>query len=260
MKNNDLMPREKMMKNGSRSLSDTELLAILLSTGTKEKNVFELSEELLEKADHKLSNLCEFGVQILNGVTGIKTAKSTKLLAAFEIARRVEIEKTKKEMECFNNPSVAGKYLVNTIGNLDTEHFCVLILNTKNNPVNKLTKSLSKKDSLCSDEERLFNIKDDYEKFYGLVDDELVFMGTLDSIYVSPREVFRKSIKLNASSIIIAHNHPSESVNPSPQDLKTTSVLIKAGKILGIKVLDHFVVSKYDYYSLRENGDLANEW
>jgi len=206
-------PREKMEKYGPDKLSDAELLAILLRTGTKDLNVLKLSQKILEKfGNEKFVNL---SIENLKTVHGIGSAKACEILSCFELGRRML--KGKKTSILLSPKDVWER--MEDIRGSKKEHFIVFYLDSRNQEIHK----------------------------------EIVSVGTLNESLVHPREVFESAIKNNAASIIIAHNHPSGDLEPSQADIEITKKLIHAGKILDIKIVDHIIVTLNGYNSLKIN-------
>ena len=210
------MPREKMMEKGVECLRDYELMAILLRTGVAGKNVLEVSKEILRKFPTK--KLLTLDLKSLSKIKGIGTGKACLLLAAFELTKRV------LEVEDNNLPVISSaKEAVAQLQELRTakkEHFVVLYLNARNQLICK----------------------------------EIISVGTLNANLVHPREVFKPGIDYLAASIIIAHNHPSGGAEPSDNDLTTTNRLKEAGKIMGIELIDHIIITKNSFFSLKERN------
>ena len=208
------MPREKMLEKGVECLRDYELMAILLRTGLKGKNVLEISKEILKKFPTK--KLLALDLENLSKVKGIGTGKACLLLSAFELTKRA------LEVEDNNLPVISSaKDAVAQLQELRTakkENFVVLYLNARNQLICK----------------------------------EIISVGTLNANLVHPREVFKPAIDNFAASIIIAHNHPSGGAEPSDNDLSTTNRLKEAGKIMGIELLDHIIITKTSFFSLKE--------
>lgn len=208
------MPREKMMEKGVECLRDYELMAILLRTGVAGKNVLEVSRDILKKFPTK--KLLTLDLKSLSKIKGIGTGKACLLLAAFELTKRA------LEVEDNNLPVISSsKEAVAQLQELRTakkEHFVVLYLNARNQLICK----------------------------------EIISVGTLNANLVHPREVFKPGIDYLAASIIIAHNHPSGGAEPSDNDLTTTNRLKEAGKIMGIEVIDHIILTKNSFFSLKE--------
>lgn len=215
-------PRERLVKLGASSLSNVELLAIILNSGTKNKSVKELSEYLLTKIgpitifkNIKFSSLIE--------IPGIKSAKAASLLAAIELGKRVFLTDLDLPKEKYNAPKIIyeqSKYLFN---DMKQELFVCFYLNNKNQLLGK----------------------------------EVLFVGTVNKSLVHPREIFKNAYLYSASSIVCVHNHPSGDLTPSKEDLELTNTLIKIGELQKIPILDHLIVSNVGYYSiiLKEYGN-----
>jgi len=210
-------PRERLMKNGVSALSDAELLAIIMKTGTYRENVIDMSNRLISK--YGASKLSSCSMKELQEIRGIGQAKACQILSLFEFARRHSNTVSSK------NPVKSAKDVFDIlrpkIAYLEKEHFAVLMLDTKNRPIKE----------------------------------EIVSIGTLNASIVHPREIFRSAIKEGANSVIIAHNHPSGDPKPSVADRKITEDLINAGDVLNIKVLDHVIIGKDGYWSFNEETD-----
>ena len=204
-------PREKLIKYGVEYLSDSELLCILLRTGNKNKSVNELSSEILKKFNG-FNNMSELSFSDLIKIEGIKESKATILLAAFEIGKRLG---KKKDKISFKNSTEIYEYYKNDFKNEKQEKFYALLFDNKMNLIIK----------------------------------KEIFKGTIDKVDAHPREVFKEAIKESASFIIIMHNHPSGDTTPSEEDKRITSQFASAGEIIGIKVLDHIIISAEQCYS-----------
>ena len=205
-------PREKMIEKGAENLRDSELMAILLRTGVKGKNVLKISEEILNKFPKK--KLLSLDFKKLSKIKGIGAGKACLLLSAFELTKRA------LEVEDNNLPTInSAKDAVAQLQELRTakkEHFVVLYLNARNQLIYK----------------------------------ETISIGTLNASLVHPREVFKPAIEHLAASIIIAHNHPSGGCEPSEADIMLTGRLKDAGQLLGIEIIDHVIVSKDNYITI----------
>lgn len=214
---NEMRPRERMASSGAHQLSDVELLAILLSTGNKETNVLELASNLL-KAHKGITGLRDLSLSELTQQKGIGVAKATTVLAALELGKRVH-NSTAAYRAVIENSSDAGILLESRLRHLDREHFCILLLSSSKTVI-------------------------------GI---ETISIGTLNHSLVHPREVFKQAIRHSASTIVLAHNHPSGNCFPSKEDIAVTERLVEAGKIIGIDVIDHIIVGEDSYYSFHEN-------
>lgn len=207
-------PRERLIINGSRSLSNIELLAILLQTGTKTQSVLELSAKVLQKID-TIYNLNKVTVAELTQIKGIKNAKATTIIAAIELGRRLENKqidnhKLVDHLDVFNLMNPIMKHL-------SQEHLYVILLNTKG----------------------------------VVIDKKCVYIGSINQTIVHPREIFNEAIKQMAFAIIIVHNHPTGDSKASEADFKTTEELIKAAAIIGILIADHIIIGNNEYYSIK---------
>lgn len=217
----DSRPREKLLEKGPQALSDAELIAILLRTGSKELNVIDLATLLIKEKDG-LANLAAASVESILKIAkgkGIGKDKAATLLAAFEISRRIKASDRLKTSYSITSPELISKFIAQT-RDLMKEAFFVVCLNS----ANKVIKT------------------------------EKISEGSLDASIVHPREVFKVAIESSAKSIILVHNHPSGSLQPSNEDINVTRKLIEAGKILEIKVLDHIIIAGESYFSFFEMG------
>ena len=207
-------PREKLIAKGAENLKDSELLAILLRTGKTGKNVIEIASQILSKYSKK--RLLQMSYDDLSKISGIDSAKATTLLAAFELSKRA-LEVNDTNLPVINTAKDAVAQL-SDMHDLKKEHFVVLYLNAKNQLVHK----------------------------------ETISMGTLNANLVHPREVFEPALKYSAAQIIAAHNHPSGDPKPSEDDMELTKRLVEAGKMMGIEIMDHVIVSKNSHFSFKE--------
>ncbi|MEG0826400.1 MAG: DNA repair protein RadC, partial [Bacilli bacterium] len=205
-------PRERLINNGSTSLSNEELLAIILKTGTKKQSVKELANSILSKLNN-ISNLKTMNYEQLNSIAGIGPSKATTILALIELTKRISnpietINNTK-----FNNAKIVFEYYKDKIGDKFQEYFYCLYLNNK-----KI-----------------------------IIRDKLLYIGTINQTLIHPRDIFKEAYNLSASAIICIHNHPSGNPSPSKEDLEMTNNLINIGQLMGIKIADHIVISKNSY-------------
>ena len=211
-------PREKLIKLGHNSLSEKELLAIIISTGTDKKNAIELAEEILHTFSEEA--LLEIEVEELSKINGIKEAKASKIVASLQLGKRIKENILNKEKYQINSNEDAYEFIKDTISLKDREYFYTILLNNKNEVISKA----------------------------------LISIGDLSSSIVNPREVFKPAIKKSAKSMILAHNHPSGNPSPSKADLLITHRLIDAGDILDINVLDHIIIGHGTYVSLKKDN------
>lgn len=214
-------PRERLKKVGRENLTDKELVAIILKTGTKEKNVEEVSLELLKK--YCLIKFKELTINEITSIKGIGEVKAIELLAAIELGKRIYLRDSKKlkKIECAKKIWEDARYLMN---DLKQEHFYCYYFNNKQE----------------------------------LIKRKLIFIGTINSSITHPREIFKEAYLLSASTIVCLHNHPSNDTTPSQADIKFTNELVKIGKIQKIPVIDHIIVGEDNYYSFYEHQDILN--
>ena len=219
----DERPREKLIAYGADALSNAELLAVLLHTGTREQSVLHLAESVLGKFKERgIASIVHTSVADLAGIHGIGPSKAASILAAVELGRRLA-KKAAEKVQIVHGPEDAAHYVMPHLRYEQKEHFAVLLLNTKNH-------------------------------ILGLLD---VSIGSLSASVVHPREVFAMAIRYAAASMILVHNHPSGDPNPSREDLAITDRLVKAGRILDIPVLDHIILGDNRFLSLKEKGMIS---
>ncbi len=216
----DDKPREKLAKWGADKLSDSELLAILISTGSRGKSAIELAKELLKSAENDVNTLAKFGISDIKNVKGLGDAKAITILAALELSKR-RSKKNQKEI-ILGSISEAVEYVRPYLIDRQQEHFYSILLN-KRNKVIKLHE---------------------------------VSKGGISTVTVDPRIILKEAINLHASSIIIAHNHPSGSLKPSRADDKLTKRMNKAAQLMQIRLLDHIIISDKGYFSYLESSDV----
>jgi len=207
-------PREKLVARGSQALSDAELLAVLIHTGTQGKSAIEVAATILKEAG---PDLARWQVADKMRVEGVGQAKACQILAALELARR----HFQRGPHRIAKPEDALPY-IRHIADKKQEYFVCLSLSGA----------------------------------HEVIESRIVTVGLLTSSQIHPREVFADAIADRAAAVILAHNHPSGNRDPSPEDLALTRQLVEAGKILGIEVLDHLVVTKRGHTSLKEAGHI----
>lgn len=216
----DERPRERFIKHGPESLSNQELLAILLRTGTKAESVLQLAQRLIKEFEG-LRMLKDATLEELTQIKGIGEAKAIQILAAVELGRRIN-NLTNEERYSIRSPEDGANYVMEEMRFLNQEHFVCLYLNTKNQVIHKQT----------------------------------VFIGSLNASIVHPREVFREAFRRSAASIICIHNHPSGDPTPSREDIEVTRRLKECGRMIGIEILDHIIIGDKRFVSLKEKGYL----
>ncbi|KNF09462.1 hypothetical protein CLPU_3c02410 [Gottschalkia purinilytica] len=214
-------PREKLYKYGVKSLSNPELLSIIIRTGSKEYSAIELSNRLLSIDKQGISFLSDSSIEEITKVKGIGKCKAAQILAAIELGKRVLISSSIDQKK-ITSPLDVVNFLITDMQHLKKEYFKVIMLDTKN-------------------------------KIIGIDD---VSVGSLNSSIVHPREVFKEAVKRSSASMILTHNHPSGDPSPSKEDINVTKRLLECGQILGISILDHIVIGKNTYFSFREENIL----
>ncbi|TNF55967.1 JAB domain-containing protein [bacterium] len=214
-------PRERLLRFGADDLSTTQLLAIILRTGGKNKSALELSRELITKFK-SLREIEDASIAEFSDIHGMGSAKIAQLKSAFELGKRLIMDgKGEKTQEpSFKNSSQVYEYYMPKLSGLKKEKFLCSLLDSKN---------------------RVFK-------------ETVVSEGTLTSSLVHPREVFRYAIKEAAASVIFVHNHPSGDPTPSVDDINITKRLVETGRIIGIHVLDHVIIGDGRYVSIVEEG------
>ena len=211
-------PRERLINKGVEYLSNEDLLAILLKTGTKDYSVKVLASNILKQIEN-INNLKDINLESLIKIKGIGKAKACELLAAIELGKRLNQKiDNLNQLKVYSSSSIYD-YYKDKVGDKLQEYFYCVYLDTKNH----------------------------------IIKDKLLFIGTINESLIHPREIFKEAYLLSASSIICIHNHPSGNVNPSNNDIIMTKQLIEVGKILGIKVLDHIIISRDNYFSFNDN-------
>ncbi|NLA11311.1 MAG: DNA repair protein RadC [Firmicutes bacterium] len=211
-------PREKMKALGAEALSNAELLAILLRTGSDRESALQLAVRLLSQSGG-LRNLPGLSLEDMQEIRGVGPAKAAQLKAALEIGRRLATMPP-DQAESITSPQRAAALVMEELRYKKKEHFVILLLNTKNH----------------------------------LLSREEISVGSLSASIVHPREIFKIPLRKSAASIILVHNHPSGDPSPSQEDLEVTRRLVEAGNLLGIAVRDHLVIGDGCYFSFKEKG------
>ena len=214
------MPREKALSYGISSLNNSELIALVVKTGNKDKNVLELADEILDTANG-FPNLMSLSYEELISIKGIKKAKALELMAILEIAKRLTRIETISEPQ-LNEPKKVVEWLRANLGYSPQEEFFAVYLNGKG----------------------------------GIIKSEVLYKGNKNSASVGVDEILRKAILLKASSLLVAHNHPSDNVSPSDADIQVTRKLSSSGRMMGIPLLDHIIIGKTGYFSFKNHNML----
>ena len=218
---NNERPRERLIRFGPSSLSDAELLSIILKTGTFDKSVKELSLEIL-KEYKDINDLKDTSIEKLKNVKGIGVVKAITLIASIELGRRIFLNNNVKNNIKLNNPKDIWLITKDLFYGKKQEYFYCLYFNNKQE----------------------------------LIERKLLFMGTINKSVAHPREIFKEAYLCSASNIVCIHNHPSGDVKPSIEDISFTRNLMEIGRIQSIPVVDHIIVSDDSFYSFRENKDI----
>ncbi len=211
-------PRERLIASGASSLGSAELLAIILRTGSGSENVLQLAQRLLATF-RGLPGLAQATLTELQTVPGIGPAKAVEIKAALELGRRL-LAAAPEERPHIKTPADAANIVMADMAFLEQEHVRVLLLDTRQRLI-----------KICT-----------------------ITIGSINTTAFRVAELFREAIRENAAGVVVFHNHPSGDPNPSKQDYDVTDELIKSGKLLGISVLDHIVIGRNRYVSLKESG------
>jgi DNA repair protein RadC len=215
----DDRPREKLQMKGKRALSNAELIAILIGTGTRELTALELSKRLLKRSGGKLKELSRLSVADLTRNKGIGQAKAVTLIAALELANRSGSEEilNRKKVSCSRDVFAFFKPLLQ---DSSYEEFWILLLNRGNRIIN----------SIC------------------------ISQGGLSGTVADPKKIFKTALEQYAASVVLCHNHPSGNIKPSESDIRLTQKLKKAGSFLDLPVIDHIIIGDDSYFSFADEG------
>lgn len=217
-------PREKMLSLGPSVVSNAELLAILIGTGTRNQSALELAALTLSSEEDGLGHLAGCTPEEICRISGMGLAKACRIIAAFELGKRLATRPKSKKI-LVNNPDAIANLFMEEMRYYKKEFFKVLLLNSKGE----------------------------------IISIEKASVGDLSSAIVHPREVFQAAIRRSASAVVFVHNHPSGNPEPSREDEEITCRLVEAGKILGIQVLDHIVIGDGVYISFRQRNLIFTE-
>lgn len=214
-------PREKLLSKGVANLSNSELLSILLRTGTQKRSALQLGQDLVNSFDDDFTEIANITIEELCNFSGIGASKACQILSAIELGKRVQSSELNRRIK-ISGPSEVVNYFRAQLSDLKVEKFISVLLNTKNEIINW----------------------------------EVVSIGSLNASIVHPREVYNRAIKRSAASILVVHNHPSGHVKPSKEDIHVTKRLYDAGHLIGIPLVDHIIIGKSGYYSFKEENQL----
>lgn len=214
----DERPRERLMKNGAESLSNAELLAILLRAGTRKMNVVDLARSLLNSSEGSVGGIAAMSMDRLLKLEGVGPAKAATLAAAFELGRRCAGEKMTSKRKAVSSPGAVFNLMIPHLKNLTHEECWVLFLNRANHLISK----------------------------------EKMSQGGLESTLIDIKSIIGKALEKKASGVILVHNHPSGNPMPGTSDITQTRLLKKGLETCDISLLDHVVVAESSYYSFAD--------
>lgn len=217
----DELPYDKFIRLGADSLSDAELLAIMLRTGTKTKTPVDLGRDILNLFGNQwgLLGLHHFSLREIMKIKGVGEVKAVQLLCIAEISKRISHRKAELELN-FQDPQTIAAYYMEQLRHSEKEKFVLILLNSRNQ----------------------------------LIHDEVLSIGTVNATLVSPREIFIEALKIEASNIIILHNHPSGDPTPSRQDLLITNKIKEVSGLVEIPLIDHIIIGDNQYFSFKQKG------
>ncbi len=215
----DERPREKMLQKGSAALTDAELLAILIQNGTKQKSALDLAREILQLVNNDLEKLGRLSIKELQQVKGIGQAKAITLMAAMELGRRRQLTQSPEKI-VINNSKAAAQIFNPLLRDLNHEALAIIYLNNAGK----------------------------------ILHQEILSFGGITNTIVDIKLILKNALLHLASNIIVAHNHPSGTLNPSNADIDITQKLKEAAKAVDIKLYDHIIIAGNDFYSFNENG------
>lgn len=216
----DEKPREKLINNGPSSLSNSEILAIIISSGYKNKSALDLAKEILEENDNSIDKLANMTIDELKEIKGIGYAKAITIVAALELAKRRNV--SNKVFPKFNDPAIVYNHISHLIKDLSYEEFWVIYLNNSLNLIKKVK----------------------------------ISQGAITTTIVDLRIILKKALLLNSTYFILCHNHPSGNHEPSIYDIQLTKDIVDAAKFFNIKVLDHIIICQNSYYSFKEHNKI----
>jgi DNA repair protein RadC len=216
----DDRPREKMLLKGAHALSDAELLAILIATGTRELSAVDLGKKILALTGNQLNELGKLSIKDFKKVKGIGEAKAITIAAALELGRRRKLDESKQVHQFITSSKQAADYFLPLLSDLKHEEFWVGYLNRR----------------------------------HKIIELKKVSEGGVAGTVADPKIIFKHAVELLASSIILAHNHPSGNLRPSEADKQLTKKLVQGGKMLDILVVDHLIISDQRFYSFADEG------
>lgn len=212
-------PYEKFESYGPSALSDAELLAIIIRSGSKKERSIELAQRILGIKKQGIRGIYDLTLEDLQKVTGIGRVKSIQIKAIAELSKRISKNNAASKVKISSPGSIASLYM-EELRYLQQEHLKIVFLDTKNQ----------------------------------IISDKFLTVGTVNASLINPREVFIQALRYNAVHVILLHNHPSGDPAPSREDISITKRIIEAGEVVGIKLLDHIIIGDGNYISLKEQG------
>lgn len=217
-------PQEKLLFGGARALSNSELLALIIRTGTGDKSAIRLADEVIAYTSDNIGELGMAEVRELTEIDGIGEAKACSIVAAMELSKRLRSDRIARQRTRLGDSREVADMLMEELADEKREVFMAINLNSKLQVESK----------------------------------SIVSIGNLDSAPVHPREVFGPAVKRGAAAVVVAHNHPSGDPTPSCQDIEVTSRLVEASRIIGIKLMDHVIIGNGRFTSMRAEGYMEN--
>ena len=215
------MPYERFLEKGAGSLTNAELLAIILRTGTGGRSAVDLARQILDRGGGRLSALHDLDLKDLLEIRGIGTVKAVKVLSLAELSLRLSREKAERTL-VFHSPASVAEYYMEKLRHEPREVLCLLLLDNR----------------------------------MALIREEILSRGTVNATLISPRDIYIRALKGGAVNIMLLHNHPSGDPSPSRADLLVTDQVRKAGELLDIRLRDHIIIGDLTYYSMKEEGRL----
>lgn len=214
-------PYEKCLLHGPQYLTDAELLAVIIRSGSRENNSIELAHQILKSMGYSISHMINVSLEELMENKGIGKVKAVQIQCVGELSKRIAKAKAGHAL-CFENPKTIADYYMEQLRHEKREHFLIMMLDNKSNLLHEMVLSI----------------------------------GTINQSYASSREIFIEALKRQAVHIIVVHNHPSGDPTPSPEDLHTTRRIKEAGQMIGIELMDHIIIGDNRYVSFRAQGIL----
>lgn len=215
-------PYEKFEQYGPNALSDAELLAIIIRSGSRNERSIEIAQRVISIDDNGIGSIYNLTLEDLQCISGIGRVKAIQIKAVAELSKRISKYNASNKF-CITSPESVAQVYMEEMRYLEQEHLKVVFLDTKNK----------------------------------LISDKFLTVGTVNASLINPREVFIEALKKNAVHVILIHNHPSGDPSPSREDIAVTNRVVEAGEIVGIKLLDHIIIGNGKYISLKERGIIS---